>query len=513
MLGRTDDDRALLRMLLVLRYEKDGETVAWLAQALAHHGNYAGLAALDGVMVQGGDTARLARAKQDELVALAATEAATAQELADLWTSEAAHGAFDHEPSDALRLAAWREIAELSSERFQLRGVDDARFALSRTGPWGVRLVAEALADADPYVRLHATQVLERMGARARPVISTLHPLLRDPRTAHAVAEALGAIGAPESSPLLRASLGKHRPHELRVAAARGLARLGDEAAAPDLRLLIEDATEPADLRLAAAAALLACANDLAAAALLADGMQDPSGDPQGCEVALEEWIRRSAQAGEEGFETLAEEWTDLAGPAPLLRRPEDTQARLRARSVTCAFLRPIPTLNGLPGGPALTRLSPGSDRTTRIGAYPGARGAARLGLPGPFQKVTAMEEIEKLFKTAIEEIERLLNTKTVVGEPIVIDGKTLIPLVSLGFGFGAGGGMGKGPKSKSDRNLEGLGGGTGGGGGIKPVGLVIVDENGVRFDPVRGGTTSVLEKAVEAFAASRSKKDEDDAD
>ena len=30
------------------------------------------------------------------------------------------------------------------------------------------------------------------------------------------------------------------------------------------------------------------------------------------------------------------------------------------------------------------------------------------------------MEEIEKLFKTAIEEIERLLNTKTVVGEPMV---------------------------------------------------------------------------------------------
>jgi uncharacterized spore protein YtfJ len=123
------------------------------------------------------------------------------------------------------------------------------------------------------------------------------------------------------------------------------------------------------------------------------------------------------------------------------------------------------------------------------------------------------MEEIEKLFKTAIDEIERLLNTKTVVGEPMVIEGKTLIPLVSLGFGFGAGGGMGKAPKSKDEKNLEGLGGGTGGGGGIKPVGILVVDENGVHFEPVRGGTTSVLEKVVETFAASRAKKEDGDED
>ena len=121
------------------------------------------------------------------------------------------------------------------------------------------------------------------------------------------------------------------------------------------------------------------------------------------------------------------------------------------------------------------------------------------------------MEEIEKLFKTAVEEIERLLNTKTVVGEPIVIEGTTLIPLVSLGFGFGAGGGTGSGPRAKGEKTLEGVGGGTGGGGGIKPVGLIVVDESGVRFEPVKGGTTSVLEKAVEAFAAGRSKKEDDD--
>ena len=72
------------------------------------------------------------------------------------------------------------------------------------------------------------------------------------------------------------------------------------------------------------------------------------------------------------------------------------------------------------------------------------------------------MVEIEKLFDKAVAEIERMLNTKTVVGEPITIEGTTLIPLVNVGFGFGVGGGEGTEPQKGT-----GKGGGTGGGGGV----------------------------------------------
>ena len=51
------------------------------------------------------------------------------------------------------------------------------------------------------------------------------------------------------------------------------------------------------------------------------------------------------------------------------------------------------------------------------------------------------MSEVEQLIKTTLGEIERILSTKAVVGEPITIEGKTIIPLVSIGFGFGGGGG------------------------------------------------------------------------
>jgi uncharacterized spore protein YtfJ len=103
------------------------------------------------------------------------------------------------------------------------------------------------------------------------------------------------------------------------------------------------------------------------------------------------------------------------------------------------------------------------------------------------------MEDIDKLFEKAVGEIERMLNTKTVVGDPITIEGNTLIPLINVGFGFGVGGGQGTDPQKGS-----GHGGGTGGGGGVKPVALVIINEEGVRVEPIKSGTTSVLEKIAE---------------
>lgn len=112
------------------------------------------------------------------------------------------------------------------------------------------------------------------------------------------------------------------------------------------------------------------------------------------------------------------------------------------------------------------------------------------------------MEDIEKLFDKAVGEIERMLNTKTVVGDPITIEGNTLIPLISVGFGFGVGGGQGTEPKKCS-----GQGGGTGGGGGVKPVALVIINADGVRVEPVKSGTASALEKVAETIGKTASAK------
>lgn len=115
------------------------------------------------------------------------------------------------------------------------------------------------------------------------------------------------------------------------------------------------------------------------------------------------------------------------------------------------------------------------------------------------------MEEVQNLVKTAVQEIERVLTTKTVVGEPMTVEGNTLIPLISIGFGFGAGGGSGRGQRERG----EGVGGGAGGGGGIKPVAVIVVNKEGVRIEPVKGAVASIGERVADIVANIMEKRGE----
>ena len=112
------------------------------------------------------------------------------------------------------------------------------------------------------------------------------------------------------------------------------------------------------------------------------------------------------------------------------------------------------------------------------------------------------MPNIENLFDKAVGEIERMLNSKTVVGEPIKVEGHTLIPLINVGFGFG----VGEGEGTESEKG-SGQGGGTGGGGGVKPVALVVVNDEGVKVEPIKSGTASVLEKVAESVSKTMAEK------
>lgn len=116
------------------------------------------------------------------------------------------------------------------------------------------------------------------------------------------------------------------------------------------------------------------------------------------------------------------------------------------------------------------------------------------------------MKNVEELLKTSMGEIERLLNTKTVVGEPIVVGESTIIPLISVGFGFGVGGGSGTMTTGEAG---EGSGLGTGGGGGVKPTAVIIVDKNGARLESVKGGAASVMEKVVDVVGKAAAKNAE----
>lgn len=118
------------------------------------------------------------------------------------------------------------------------------------------------------------------------------------------------------------------------------------------------------------------------------------------------------------------------------------------------------------------------------------------------------MPDLKEIAKTTMGEIERMLTAKSVVGEPITLNGTTIIPLVSFGFGFGAGGGQGKSPKTG-----EGEGGGTGGGGGMKPVAVIVVTADGVKVVPTKLGASGLVEKLAETFSKVRAAKSESKAE
>jgi len=63
---------------------------------------------------------------------------------------------------------------------------------------------------------------------------------------------------------------------------------------------------------------------------------------------------------------------------------------------------------------------------------------------------------------------------KSVYGEPVVVDGTTIVPVAAVQFGFGSGT-AGEG---------EDAPGGAGGGGVALPLGAYVSDETGVRFRP-----------------------------
>jgi len=118
------------------------------------------------------------------------------------------------------------------------------------------------------------------------------------------------------------------------------------------------------------------------------------------------------------------------------------------------------------------------------------------------------MTDVDALLTSTVEDLDKLLNPKNVLGDPIERDGATVISIVSYGFGFGAGGGEGTGDAGKGQAQ------GKGAGGGIKPLGAIIIDQNGARVEAVKGAMTSVATVLAETAgrAMGRNAAREDDA-
>lgn len=81
--------------------------------------------------------------------------------------------------------------------------------------------------------------------------------------------------------------------------------------------------------------------------------------------------------------------------------------------------------------------------------------------------------DIQELLRSLVNQA----GVKTVYGDPISAEGRTIVPVASVRCGFG--GGSGK----KSGEQREG--GGGGGGFVAKPVGYIEISAGGARYAPI----------------------------
>ncbi len=92
----------------------------------------------------------------------------------------------------------------------------------------------------------------------------------------------------------------------------------------------------------------------------------------------------------------------------------------------------------------------------------------------------------KELINSAVEHLRASASVKTVYGEPVEVDGKTIIPVARVAYGFGGGTGTKHGkPAEGKKQGTADTGEGAGGGLSAKPVGVVEISGAETRFVPI----------------------------
>jgi len=99
--------------------------------------------------------------------------------------------------------------------------------------------------------------------------------------------------------------------------------------------------------------------------------------------------------------------------------------------------------------------------------------------------------KVSEILKDIVGELKNIATSQTVVGDPITVGDKTVIPVVKISVGFGAGGGQG----IKGDQS--GFGGGGGGAAKIEPSAFIIMDDKKISLLSAKPGKLDALVEAV----------------
>ena len=92
-----------------------------------------------------------------------------------------------------------------------------------------------------------------------------------------------------------------------------------------------------------------------------------------------------------------------------------------------------------------------------------------------------AEQKISDILETSIEKIKAMVDANTVIGEKIIVDDVTIIPISKLSFGFAGGATDVEGKNNGS----QVFAGGGGAGANVNPIGFLIIKNGDVDMLPV----------------------------
>lgn len=121
---------------------------------------------------------------------------------------------------------------------------------------------------------------------------------------------------------------------------------------------------------------------------------------------------------------------------------------------------------------------------------------------------------VQDVLRQLAEDMKQFAKTETIFGEPIEIQGSTVIPVCKMSIGYGGGGGEGEGTDEKK-RGGKGTGAGAGAGVKIEPAALIIAKEGKISVVGIRAKGSKLetllemLPETIEKLKAKTTKEKE----
>lgn len=142
-----------------------------------------------------------------------------------------------------------------------------------------------------------------------------------------------------------------------------------------------------------------------------------------------------------------------------------------------------------------ICKLKPQIRNVSEIAKRSGSDFAQRENLQIIIRRIDMAHPIEGIMGISMDKIREMVDVNTIIGNPIVSEGTTIIPVSKVSFGFASGG------SDLPAQTAEKFAGGSGAGVTVKPVAFIVIKADGdVELLELGNTKTSPLEGVIDSI-------------